>query len=388
MRPSSPTQASPLRHRPSKRGAVVLTTSYPSRSDDSAGHFVRAEVRRQLSHGQEVSVIAAGGKVQADGEATQAAWDPAPVHWLGGQKLFSLPGVLPRLREHPLRILQLAPVALRLIWLSATFPSLSSVTAHWLLPCGWPAALLFHTDQLEIVVHGSDLKLFARLPARIRRFIMTSLAQRRAQLRFVSSALRAELCTLGPWSPAATEMLKRSRVEPAALEVPDDLNQEKARQLLGLEPNERWLVIVARLFPEKRVEEVLIGAELVPNARIAVIGDGPQKDELTRKAPQARFLGQLPRNEALIWIAAADALLHGSLAEGASSVIREARLLGTPVVAAPSGDVEAWAQRDPHLWVLGRSHFYSSLKRGSSWAKLHGLVRTSSCGRRILSMAS
>lgn len=64
------------------------------------------------------------------------------------------------------------------------------------------------------------------------------------------------------------------------------------------------------------------------------------------------FLGQLPRNETLKWIGAADALVSASRHEGAPTVVREARALGVPVVAAAAGDLLEWAKSDPGLHVV------------------------------------
>ena len=45
------------------------------------------------------------------------------------------------------------------------------------------------------------------------------------------------------------------------------------------------------------------------------------------------------------------ALLHTSSAEGAPTVIREARALGVPVVACAAGDVASWAESDDGIFV-------------------------------------
>ena len=54
----------------------------------------------------------------------------------------------------------------------------------------------------------------------------------------------------------------------------------------------------------------------------------------------------MTRPQALAWIAGADKLVHLSEAEGAPTVIREARALGVPVLATPVGDVPLWAASD------------------------------------------
>jgi glycosyltransferase involved in cell wall biosynthesis len=87
-----------------------------------------------------------------------------------------------------------------------------------------------------------------------------------------------------------------------------------------------------------------------------VIGDGPMRGELEKLAatlrPRARFVGHVPRGEALGLIARAHKLLHLSEAEGAPTVIREARALGVPVLATAVGDVLLWASEDPGIEIF------------------------------------
>jgi teichuronic acid biosynthesis glycosyltransferase TuaC len=68
---------------------------------------------------------------------------------------------------------------------------------------------------------------------------------------------------------------------------------------------------------------------------LVVVGDGPERSRLEALARargvDARFVGRVPRDEALAWIGAADVLIHASEAEGLSTVVREAEALGTPV---------------------------------------------------------
>jgi glycosyltransferase involved in cell wall biosynthesis len=96
-------------------------------------------------------------------------------------------------------------------------------------------------------------------------------------------------------------------------------------------------VCVGRLVESKHVARAL---EHVARSRVAdvlvVVGDGPERMRLEQQARSlgvdARFVGVVPRELALAWIAAADVVLHASSAEGLSTVVREADALGTPVV--------------------------------------------------------
>jgi len=112
-------------------------------------------------------------------------------------------------------------------------------------------------------------------------------------------------------------------------------------------------VIVARLVPGKRVDVALEACTRVKGLRTIVLGDGPELPYLRARFPTAHFVGHVERPVALAYISAADVLVSASLAEGAPTVVREARALGTPVVCLEAGDVRRWAESDPGLSVVG-----------------------------------
>jgi glycosyltransferase involved in cell wall biosynthesis len=121
------------------------------------------------------------------------------------------------------------------------------------------------------------------------------------------------------------------------------------------------VIIVSRLVRGKRLGTALAAASLIPDAVVVVVGDGPLGPALAARFARARFVGQLPRQQALAWMAAADVLITASRNEGAPTVVREARALNLPVVAAPAGDLTAWATSDAELTLIsaaasGRNH--------------------------------
>lgn len=350
---------------------VVVTTSYPEHADDAQGHFVAAEVRRLCADAStRVTVLAPG----------HARRPLAREHVvsLGGASAFGFPGALARLRQAPWRAAAAAEfVARAMIWLGR-HPPPRRLIAHFLLPCGIPIATraipiakakhridqadqpstirgqAIATQGLEIVAHGSDARLFAQLAGRSPRvaaWLGAELARSGAELRFVSNELRELVLATLP--PASRDLLApRSRVEPCAIDVTDVPTRAHARAQLGLEPYAPVAVIVARLVPAKRVDVALSACRRVPGLRAVVIGDGPARPELARRFPEARFVGHVPRPLALTYLAAADALVSASLHEGAPSIVREARALGTPVVCLPAGDLEQWARTDPGIHVV------------------------------------
>jgi glycosyltransferase involved in cell wall biosynthesis len=270
---------------------------------------------------------------------------------LGGGEAFGFPGALERLRRDPRRLVSAAQFTARALgWLRRESPP--RVVAHFLLPCGVPIATRGvepRSSSLEIVVHGSDARLFARLP--LKRALGRELVHSGASLRFVSSELAQLLLGCLPAGQRA-RLEPRCRVEPAAIDVGDVPDRARARALLGIAPASKLAVIVARLVPGKRVDVALEACTRVTALTSLVIGDGPELSSLRRRFPSARFVGHVARPLALTYISAADVLVSASLREGAPTVVREARALGTPVVCLEAGDVARWAQTDPGLDVV------------------------------------
>ncbi|HEY5077170.1 MAG TPA: glycosyltransferase family 4 protein [Acidimicrobiia bacterium] len=288
---------------------AIVTTSYPASEDDAAGHFVRSSARELERQGHEVEVVS-----------------PPP----GGA--FGWPGAAARLRERPLRLVEAA------WWLATARARIAAaradrVIAHWALPSAWPIGVAAR-GRLEVVSHGGDVRLVLGLPALLRRVIVRAIAARASAWTFVSARLRDDL--LHALDGETRDRVDRiARVAAPVLDMPD-VREAVARRRLDL-AGTRAAVSVGRLVPSKRVDRAI---EHVACARdldaLVVVGDGPERarlEDLARdRRVDVRFVGAVGRREALAWIGAADVLLHGSVAEGLSTVIREAESLGTRVV--------------------------------------------------------
>jgi teichuronic acid biosynthesis glycosyltransferase TuaC len=322
---------------------VVITTSYPQREGDAEGHFVSAEVRKLCRQGR-VTVL-------APGRDRPSLWGERVVGLPGGDA-FGFPGALEKLKQRRRHLLGAGRFVMSAsAWLRRA-PAPNRVVAHFLLPCGVPIAtrgLRGRSTELEVVVHGSDARLFARLPA-VRSLLAQELIRAGARLRFVSSELR-ELVLQSLPAEQRARLAVTSRIEASPIDVDDVPAKADARQKLQLEPGSKLAVIVARLVPGKRVEVALEACRRVSSLSCYVIGDGPERARLAAQFPRARFVGHVERPVALSYIAAADVLVSASLQEGAPSAIREARAVGTPVVCLDAGDLRAWAASDPGLFV-------------------------------------
>lgn len=318
---------------------AVITTSYPRQPGDAAGHFVHSEVKRLLGAGHEVHVFAPGSAIPAS--------DGAALHWLADRGAFGWPGALARLKERPTRGFGVAEFCVRARSALRRHAPFTRVQAHFLVPCAWPLALAVEpSTPLELIGHGSDVRLFCRLPAALRTSIARAWLARRARLRVTSAELAAALRVAVP------ELASALRVEASPIDIEDVPTRSSARHALGIPEGQPLALIVARLIPEKRVALALRAFALLDELSIVVVGDGPELAPLQARFPSAHFTGYLPRGEALRWIAAADVLVSASAQEGAPSVVREARALGVPVVAVAAGDLAEWAKRDPGLLLV------------------------------------
>lgn len=130
---------------------------------------------------------------------------------------------------------------------------------------------------------------------------------------------------------------------------PDHKAVLELRQSYGAEEMP-LLVTVSRLGHEKNVPFLLRCMALLkrslPDFRLMVIGDGPQREEYMDLCEQLDirqqicFLGSLPNREIAVHMAAADCFVFASKTETQGIVILEAMAAKTPVVALRASGVE------------------------------------------------
>lgn len=323
---------------------LYVTTSYPAYPGDPSGHFVQTEARTRARAGDSVVVLAPRPHQAPIHGRSTGATDGIRVKWLEGGDAFGWPGALVRLRERPTRIasaLGFALTARRALRHEAPF---DRVIAHFVVPSGWPLCVRTGVP-LEVVAHGSDVAVVERLPRPLRRKIASDLLDAGACFRFVSHDLATRFARA-----TLPSILERSRVEACAIDVSEAPSRSEARARLGL-GNERVGLVVGRLLASKDPERA-VRLALAHSDRVIVIGDGPLADRIRRTCANVTLPGKLTRPDTLTWIAAADLLVSASREEGASSVVREARALGTRVLAVAAGDIAERARSDPGITLI------------------------------------
>jgi glycosyltransferase involved in cell wall biosynthesis len=318
---------------------VFITTSYPDSAGDPSGHFVEREASERARRGDTVIVLAPGSYALRTRDVTLIE--------LPGGAAFGWPGALERLRDGPHRVLAACAFVIAACIRLRTLGAVDEIVAHWILPSGFPIACA-GAGAIEVVLHGSDVRLLARLPERLRRAIVEYLIRRGARFRFVSQALLDDCLRV-----TTPDLLARASVAPCPIDTTGTPTREEARRRFGIETDERVAVVVGRLVAGKRPIEAVNMALARGADRIVVVGDGPLRDAIRKLDRRVVAVGLTPRATALAWIAAADYLVSASHLEGTSTVVREARALGVPVIAVPSGDLRDWARSDPGIELVG-----------------------------------
>jgi glycosyltransferase involved in cell wall biosynthesis len=114
------------------------------------------------------------------------------------------------------------------------------------------------------------------------------------------------------------------------------------------------ILFVGRLGRQKRLPLLLESVARVPNARLTLVGDGPDRAALERQAAalgiQAEFRGHVPHTELVAEYLAADVLAMSSHYEGMPRAFMEAGATGLPIVStavAGARELEAAAP----VWI-------------------------------------
>ncbi|AFY55117.1 glycosyltransferase [Rivularia sp. PCC 7116] len=113
------------------------------------------------------------------------------------------------------------------------------------------------------------------------------------------------------------------------------------QQLSQNNPEAPLLLYVGRLSAEKEIERIKPILEGIPEARLALVGDGPHREALEKhfSGTNTYFVGYLTGADLASAFASADAFVFPSRTETLGLVLLEAMAAGCPVVAARSGGI-------------------------------------------------
>ncbi|TAE59246.1 MAG: glycosyltransferase family 1 protein [Nostocales cyanobacterium] len=122
---------------------------------------------------------------------------------------------------------------------------------------------------------------------------------------------------------------------------PDLASVEMRSHLSQGHPESPLLLYVGRLSAEKEIERIKPILESIPDARLALVGDGPNRQNLEKHfaGTNTHFVGYLMGKELGSAFASADVFIFPSRTETLGLVLLEAMAAGCPVVAARSGGI-------------------------------------------------
>jgi glycosyltransferase involved in cell wall biosynthesis len=167
----------------------------------------------------------------------------------------------------------------------------------------------------------------------------------------------------------------------------------EARTRLGLAPRAQVVGSVGRLAREKG-HRVLVDAfvelrERLPEARLVIVGDGPERVALERRCEDLGLQGEVTFTGCVedprAFLPAFDVFALPSLREGLPLAVLEASAQGLPFVASDVGELPVLAQEGAGLVVPPRD--VSALSRAllSSLTDRVGAARRGEAGRRLVS---
>ena len=255
---------------------------------------------------------------------------------------YQIPAVHPRYLLLPKIGMNLAPKAIA----AACLPLLRQrirqgrdfdlIDAHYFYPDGVAAALLGQQLNKPVVItaRGSDVNLISDY-ANPRKMILWA-ARQAAAIITVSASLRDKLIALGADAQKITVL--RNGIDLTFFRPMDRTTQRSA---LGV--NGPLLLSVGNLVPSKGHDITLRALALLPDAHLAIAGEGPEQSALQKLAAdlgiahRVHFLGNLPQSKLPEFYSAADVMVLASSREGWANVLLETMACGTPVVATAVG---------------------------------------------------
>lgn len=311
---------------------LTFSTLFPNTEKPGHGIFVETRLRHLVASGRvDARVMAPVGWFPSSnprfGEHARLARVPRAENRHGIPVLHPRYPVLPKIGMNvaPLLLAQAVKPAIgRLIDEGFDF---DLIDAHYFYPDGVAAAMLARhfNKPLVITARGSDITLLPTFPLP-RRMILWA-ARRADHVITVCNALRDEVVALGVDAQRVTSL--RNGV---------DLQLFRPTERVSGQPF--TLLTVGHLVPVK-AQELIIGAlPLLPDVRLVVAGDGPNRQMLHDLAARldvsgrVDFLGAVPQAQLRAHYGAADALVLASSREGWANVLLESMACGTPVVAS------------------------------------------------------
>lgn len=175
----------------------------------------------------------------------------------------------------------------------------------------------------------------------------------------------AATVTLAPSSSSVRELHRRGvqristwrRGVDATRFHPEHRDHQWRREIGG---GRKLVGYVGRLAPEKQVEDLAVLDSLM-DARLVIVGSGPEKEDLAKRLPNAHFAGFQSGHDLARMMASFDLFVHPGEFETFGQTIQEAMASGVPVVATGRGGPVDLVDQSRNGWLyepgnLGQLH--------------------------------
>lgn len=317
---------------------LTFSTLFPNSAKPHHGIFTETTLRHQLATGEvEAKVVA------------PIPWFPFPSQRFGEYGTFAMAPFLetrvgtevyhPRYVVIPKLGANLTPMSLALAARGVMGKLLDEgfdfdvIDAHYFYPDGVAAVLLgkYFNKPVIISALGTDINLIMR--RRIPRAMIHWAGKHAAAMITVCDALRNEMLRSGMDHSRITTL--RNGVD---LDLFKPVDRAAARDALGL--RHFTLLSVGHLDPRKGHAHVISALSGIPDARLVIVGSGPDHKRLVSLArakgvaDRVVFAGAMTQERLRDYYSAADALVLASSREGWANVLLEAMACGTRVIAS------------------------------------------------------
>jgi glycosyltransferase involved in cell wall biosynthesis len=206
------------------------------------------------------------------------------------------------------------------------------VFAHFLFPAGAAGALAARAAGAPLVVmaHGQDVANLGRIPGvtAATRWVLGRSSAVIANSRWLADRLTSRIAT----AKDKIEVIDCG----VDLEVFSPRNAVEARRELGWDGEGPAFLCVGTLIERKNVVRLADAFASLGRGRLAFVGDGPLREQLTARA-DVTLAGRIPQSEVPEWVAACDVLCQPSLIEPFGQATLEAMAMERTVIATSNG---------------------------------------------------
>lgn len=321
-----------------KKKLLVTASTFPRWEGDTEPRFI-LDYAKAITPYYDVTVLVPAACGAKDKEVLEGVnivrYHYFPIHkW----ETLCYPGaIVPRIREKKVRVL-LVPFLLLSLWfhLLRLLPKYDIVHANWLIPQGIIQS--FFKKPYIITGHGGDISSFNKgILKKLKKRCMDKAGEvivvsgyKQQELKEIYPGICSRIISMG----VNTELFNREQNH-----IDNFFEQG----------NQKVVLYVGRLAEIKGVNFLIEAMQYVNNAKLVIVGDGPERRHLEeiadRSSARIAFLGSKTHEELKVIYASADILVVPSVTdsngaqEGLPTVIMEAFASKLAVIATRTGGI-------------------------------------------------